>query len=74
MCRAAVRQTVQFDCRAIVPRNKKKLTTKGHRLRFDPIRLQSAHTQPEAIMANVRFDHYYKYAELTAVLQAWAVE
>ncbi|MBP7688760.1 MAG: hypothetical protein KA765_12660 [Thermoflexales bacterium] len=25
-------------------------------------------------MANVRFDHYYKYAELTAVLQAWAVE
>ncbi len=25
-------------------------------------------------MANVRFDKYYKYAELTAVLQAWAVE
>lgn len=25
-------------------------------------------------MANVRFDKYYKYDELTAVLQAWAVE
>lgn len=25
-------------------------------------------------MPQVRFDHYYKYAELTAVLQAWAVE